>query len=236
MQTGIRTYASRRCGSVLMKPLPIETSHFAFDGRGPSLIRWLHHRDLLFAGTMWPDSPDGIHGAEYGIAPTIAGSPLPATSVAVVDPIECSKAWVVFDGLQVIQIVPEEVHSYWHYEPEVRGNRSGAWEVVDSEWLAAFHPRHLAGHRHFILEFDDELVEVIARELIFGHGEFSIDRVAPTDGRFAYAYLRRAQVREKAEQWKDAQADYRLYASLENNESNSSYARRCAEGLAKKVE
>lgn len=216
-----------------MKLLPIKTEHFPFDGRGPSLIRWLYYSDLLFASTMWPDKPDGIHGAEYGIPPVLAGSPLPSTTVAVVDPLQCPRAWVVFHGLQVIQIVPEEVHSYWHLCES--GTQSGAWEVLDSDWSAGFNPRHLANHRHFILEFYDDLVEVIARDLIFGHGEFSIDRVIGKDRRFSYAYLRRAQVREKAQEWREAIADYRSYASLEPNQPNAAYGLRCAEALATKL-
>jgi hypothetical protein len=160
---------------------------------------------------------------------------LPSTTIAIVDPLRCPRAWVVFYGLQVVQLVPEEVHSYWHsaeYEP---GTRTGVWEVFESDWLARFHPRHLANHKHFILEFYDVLVEVIARDLIFGRGEFSINRVVGEDGRFAYAYLRRAQVREKAQEWSEAIADYRSYASLEPNQSNAAYAARCAEALATNV-
>ena len=214
-----------------MKPLPISTEHFAFDGRGPSLIRWLYYSDLLFAGTVWPDTPNGIHGAEYGIQSMSAGDPLPSETVAMVDPLSCPRAWVIFHGLQVIQLVPEEVHSYWHsaaYEP---GTRSGVWEVVDSDWLAGFNPSHLADNKHFILEFYDDLVEVIARDLIFGRGQFSIDRVVDVDCRFAYAYFRRAQVREKAQEWTEAIADYRSYASLEPDQSHAAYGLRCVEAL-----
>jgi hypothetical protein len=222
-------------GGQYMKPVPIRTEHFGFDGRGPELIRWLYYSDLLFEGTFWPDAPNGIHGAEYRIPPLSTGDPLPSTTVAVVDPTQCPRAWVVFHGLQVIQVVPEEVHSYWHstvYEP---GTRTGVWEVIGSEWLASFNPRHLANHKHFVLEFYDDLVEVVARELIFGHDEFSIDRVISKDSRFAYAYLRRAQIREKAQQWKEAMADYRSYASSASDQSSAAYALRCAEALATKL-
>jgi hypothetical protein len=215
-----------------MKPSPITTEDFAFDGRGPSLIRWLYSSDLLFPGTFWPESPDGIHGAEYGIPPVLPRDPLPSSTVEVVDPLARPRAWVVFHGLQVIQVVPEEVHSYWHCGASEAGARSGAWEVVDSDWLTGFNPGHLANHKNFILEFYDDLVEVIARDLIFGRGEFSIDRVVANDGRFAYAYLRRAQVREKAQQWKDAMADYQSYAFLAHDQSSAAYATRCAEALA----
>lgn len=218
-----------------MKAQPVTTPHFAFDGRGPSLIRWLYYSDMLFAGTIWPDTPYGIHGAEYGIPPKSDDSPLPSSTVAVIDPLECPRAWVVFHGLQVIQIVPEEVHSYWHSEVYEQGTRSGIWEVTDSDWLAGFNPRHLSNHKHFVLEFYDELVEVIARDLIFGRGQFSIDRIVGDDGRFAYAYLRRAQVREKAQEWMEAIADYRSYASIEPDASNAAYGLRCAEALATKV-
>ena len=219
-----------------MKAIPIQTDSFAFDGRGPSLIRWLYYSDLMFAGTCWPDTPDDIHGAEYGIPPMSVSVPLPSPTVAVVDPIQCERAWVVFHGLQAIQLVSEEVHSYWHAAEYERGTRTGAWEVFDSVWLSNFNSRHITNHKHFLLEFYDEIVEIIARDLIFGRGEFSIDRVVDEDGRFAYAYLRRAQVREKAQAWVEAIADYRTYASLASDKSSTAYASRCADALTSKLE
>jgi hypothetical protein len=89
-------------------------------------------------------------------------------------------------------------------------------------------------HRHFILEFYDDIVEIVARDLIFGWGAFSIDRVVWEDRRFAYAFLRRAQTREKGQDWLNAIADYRTYAELEPDPFSASFALRCADGLAVK--
>jgi hypothetical protein len=218
-----------------MKASPLATEHFAFDGRGPYLARWLYRSDLLFDGTFWPEAPDGIHGVEYRIPPKVAAGSLPSTTVLVVDPLQCLRAWVVFDGLQVFQVVPEEVHTYWHDEADEPGRLSGVWEIADSAWLASFDPRHLGAHKHFVLVFYDDVVEVIARDLIFGHGAFSIDRVVDEDGRFAFAYNRRAQVREKAEDWRGALADYRAYASLEPNPSFAASGLRHCAALEKRL-
>jgi hypothetical protein len=149
--------------------------------------------------------------------------------------LQCPRAWVIFDGLQVIQVVPEEVHSYWFLSEDESHARTGVWEVLDSEWLASFSQLHLAGHKHFVIEFYDDLVEVIARDLIFGRGEFLIDRAVGADGRFAYAYFRRADVREKARDWPGAIADYRAYANVEPNLSNAKYGLALAEALEAKL-
>lgn len=71
--------------------------------------------------------------------------------------------------------------------------------------------------------------------MIFGRGEFSIDRAVAEDDRFAYAYLRRAEVREKEQDWPGAIADYRAYANVEPNLSNAKYGLALAEALEAKL-
>ena len=136
-----------------MKVIPVTTTYFGYDGRGPTLRRWIHDRDLVLPGSDGGRGqlPGRIKGAEY------------------------DSSWVVFRGMQVTQIVPEEVHSYWFFGllPE-NSKRTGAYEVIDSAWKASFHPRHLASQRHFVLVFYDDLVEVLCRELVFGSGAFHI--------------------------------------------------------------
>jgi hypothetical protein len=138
-----------------MKVIPFPTEHFGYDGRGPSLDRFLHDRERIAPGTFTDRArpPGNITGAEY----------------------DAGFAWVIFDGLQVIQVVPEEVHSYWFFgEAFLRVPLSGVFEVLESEWMESFKPRHLSGHRHFILVFYDQLVEVICQRLVFGRGRFDI--------------------------------------------------------------
>src|SRR5262245_57281824 len=141
---------------------PIATSYFHHDGRGPSLVRWLCDRDLYLPDTWDEPTPlvGDIVGAEYILPhPAPHGAP----------------AWVVFHGLQVLQIVPEEVHSYWHRTDLRRQpDQTGAWRIENSSWMTHFDPRHLTGHQHFVLEWYDELAEVICRELIFGSGMFDL--------------------------------------------------------------
>jgi hypothetical protein len=215
-----------------MKAEPIPTPYFGFDGRGPTLIRWLNNSDLLFPGTFWSNTPDGIQGAEYGLPGTSARGSGPWTGVEVADPTSADRAWVVFDGLQVTQIVPHEVHAYWHREGASgeRGN-TGAWEVFDSAWRMSFAQGHLAKSRHFLLEFYDELVEVLADRLIFGAGGFNIEQVIEGDARFAFAFLRRAQHHEGLGDVEGAVRDYRKYAKVAESASDADYATRCADHL-----
>ena len=213
---------------------PVVTDCFDWDGRGPSLIRWLHGSDKLFPDTFAGEWPDGICGAEYGLPPDLP--PSSGTSIVVVDPAACDRAWVVFHGLQVIQIVPEEVHSYWHSELlESAASRSGVWKVTDSEWMRSFSPRHLGNCSHFILEFYDDLVEVIAEALIFGRGAFRLEQVIAEDRGFAYAYLWRAYCREKWDEKRAAAEDFRAYARIEQDPGNAEYARKKAERLEKET-
>ena len=206
-----------------MKAEPIATPYFGFDGRGPTLIRWLNNSDLLFPGTFWSDTPDGIQGAEYGLQGTPGRGSGPWTSVEVTDPTSAEHAWVVFNGLQVIQVVPHEVHTYWHRKcASGQHEKTGVWEVFESDWLKSFAQGHLAKSRHFILEFYDDLVEVVADDLIFGTGRFKIEHVVEHDARFVFAFLRRAQCSEKRKDIEGAVRDYRKYASVLTSRATSS--------------
>lgn len=222
----------RDTASEEMRADPISTPYFAHDGRGPSLIRWLYDSDLFFDGTFFEDVADCVTGAVYAMTPLADGSAGPFEGVAVIDPATEPRCWVVFEGLQVYQNVPEEVHSYWHIDCETdRVARTGVWRVNHSEWLGGFDQRHLATSKHFILEFYDELVEVIADELVFGTGEFVLADVIDSDERFSYAYLRRAEVREKRGDVRGAIQDYESYARMDTDMRAVEYAQRCAEKL-----
>ena len=136
-----------------MNVQPIRTPHFGYDGRGPELVRWIHDRELVLPGSDQGRAPlpGGITGAQH------------------------TEGWIIFQGLQVVQTAPEEVHSYWFFELLAENAKhTGAYRVTDSTWKASFHQRHLANQRHFILVFYDHLVELLCRELVFGAGEFRI--------------------------------------------------------------
>lgn len=120
----------RICIIVVMKAVPLETPDtFAYDGRGPGLQHWLVDSDLLF------------DDSQAGFAP-----PSKSITGAQVD-----EGWVVFHGLQVIQIVPEEVHSYWHDDPTAPSVSSSVWHIENSTWMTSFHPRHLDDQHHYLI-------------------------------------------------------------------------------------
>ncbi|GAB4204509.1 MAG: hypothetical protein OHK0022_29760 [Roseiflexaceae bacterium] len=199
----------------------VQSSHFAHDGRGPSLGRWLRDSDLCLPNSEAGFAPftGSIVGAQYRLPPVAYGQLGGA-------------AWVVFHGLQVIQIVPEEVHSYWHRAQLTRQRgHSGAWEIVDSPWLASFNPRHLADTRHVVLEFYDDIVEVICRELVFGAGMFSIQAAAEGDPRFARALLRHAQAQTKLGNLAEAAASLQKYINRAPEQRDRDYAQRLLETL-----
>jgi tetratricopeptide (TPR) repeat protein len=189
-----------------------QTSLFDYDGRGPSLVHWIYDADLLLPGSQSSQSsepPGDIYGAHYGY--------------------EQELYWIVFHGLQVLQIVPEEVHSYWHldYWEDFGGPQTGIWEIEDSEWLASFHPRHLKDHKHYIITFYDELVEVICQELIFGEGRFDIREIVTKDARFNYAYLRYANAQRGLGNLEQAAEYYQKYIDSDPNSKTAEYAQRC---------
>ena len=194
-----------------MRIVPVEMpSAFGPDSRGPELERWLVDSDLLF-----PDSGEGF-GPSRG---DIAGA-------------QIDGGWVVFGGLQVIQIVPEEVHSGWHVE--MAHGRVTNWNICrveDSPWLGAFDPRHLHSHHHFIVGFYDEVVEVLCRDLLFGDGTFDLENAIATHPQLGYAYLRRAISRRKQERFREAASDFEQYISLSTDAKSVEYARRCLELL-----
>lgn len=169
---------------------------FPFDGRGPILHRWLWFEDLLL-----PDSSAGFQT-------------LPKSRVGA----QSENGWVVFHGVQVVQSVPEEVHSYWHYDlAKVRG---AAWHVESSTWLASFDPRHLADCQHYIVEFYDHVIEVICEELIFGTGTFNITEMLPDEPRLRYAYMRRAIALKKMGRFEEARADFDRYIATSPDEAS----------------
>lgn len=144
-----------------MRCVAFQTEHFGFSGRGPEIRSFIHDRDRIVPGTFTDrvQPPGNITGVEYF---WFERSEL---------------SWVIFEGMQVIQIVPEEVCSYWFQieEQDYRKGFVGITEIHDSPWKAAFAQRHLDGIRHFVFEFYDDIVEVLCRSLVFGTGKFQIE-------------------------------------------------------------
>jgi hypothetical protein len=194
----------------------ITTPYFTFDGRGPTRTRWITQAALCLPETLSQmDIPlDDIVGAQYEAYSAQADT-------------YCGPAWVIFSGIQVFLTVPEEVHSYWHRDLIDPGRPyTGVWQVSESTWMQLFHPRHLGDHHHFIIEFYDEIVEVICRNLVFGQGTFAIEEVVERDGRFAEAYIRAAQACERFGDIVSAVRHYRQYLALGSDSRAREYAAR----------
>jgi len=107
-----------------MRAKAIESAYFSFDGRGPSLSQWIHDGELYLpeSDTGFGSPPGSIVGAQYV---------LPDSQTET----NQNEAGVLFEGMQVIQIVSEEVHSYWHREFSIVGAlTTGVWEIEDSEY------------------------------------------------------------------------------------------------------
>jgi len=174
-----------------MQTRVLQTDYFRFDGRGPVLERWIHDTDLVM-----PEPELSKHRNSHG---SIVGA-------------QHELGWVQFHGCQVIAIVPEEVHSYWHLDFVVGTPKAtGVWEIEGSDWLKMFDPRHLDGHKHFVLEFYDQIVEIIARDLIFGAETFCLETVLEKDNRFNYAYYRHAGIQEELGNLDEAADYYQKY-------------------------
>ena len=173
-----------------------------FDGRGPVLRRWLSLADLLLPGSSegFVTSPSRQLGAQT------------------------EDGWVLFHSVQVVQIVPEEVHSYWHRR--MTSESAACWRVDGSEWLASFRPQHLSKCRHYIIELYDELVEVICEDLIFGPADFDIVDVLPVEPRLRYAYLRRGLSLEKMGRFQEAIDEYERYLASGPSEASARSAAR----------
>jgi tetratricopeptide (TPR) repeat protein len=94
--------------------------------------------------------------------------------------------------------------------------------------------RHLDNQEHYLLTFYDELAEVICREVLFGSGVFNLEEAIASFPQLAYAYLRRANSREKQGKLTAAAADYEHYITISPDVNSVEYARRCLASLGQR--
>ncbi len=135
-----------------MKVIPVFTPNFHWSGRGAELIRWLPYEEVRGGKHAQPEG--GIYGALFSY--------------------DLEDRWVIFDGLQAILVAGEEVHSGWYMNLIDKNiSRSWIWKVNESDWMKTFIPMHLSGHEHFVLEFYDDIVEIVCKQLIFGTGKIN---------------------------------------------------------------
>jgi len=180
------------------------------DVRGPDLVRWITDADLRF---------DGIEN----IYKPPSGHILGALSHA---------HWVVFHGLQVIQVIHDEVHSAWHYEYRDENEEFvSAWKIENSEWIKSFHPRHLDSHAHFIIRFYDDVIEVICKDLFFGTAPFDLASAIEAYPKMAFPYYQLASSREKLGDVKGAIENFEKYQNLIPNITSKEIAKRAIEVL-----
>lgn len=152
---------------------------------GPNIQNWLWPRDLQFpeSGHAW-------------------GETLEVPAGLITD-----AGWVVFLRRQVVLVVPDEVHSYWHVQADAGGFHTLVWHVQQSAWLASFDPRHLTRCMHFVLDLRDHVVEVICEELLFGALPFELEPAIEKHPALADAYYWRAMQYEKVGDTGRAQSD-----------------------------
>lgn len=182
--------------------------------RGPDLVRWLTDADLRF--------------------PEVAGDAYGPPNGSIIGALSHGH-WVIFHGLQVIQIVPDEVHSAWHYEfmrePHTLGS---AWRISNSRWKASFDQQHLADHSHFLIRFYDDVVELICRDLLFGPAPFDLAAAISAQPKLGYSYLQLAISLEKQGDKAGAIRNFEKYLQLEPDPRSVDYARRSIEHLRDK--
>ncbi len=202
-------------GSKIIRRIAVEgIEAFRVGSRGPELQSWLHDTDLVFPSHHkgFGAPPGGIVGARV------------------------SGGWVIWHGLQVVKVIPEEVHSYWHGAlPATGPKESNVWLIEESDWLGSFNPRHLSECHHFVLEFYDHVVEVVTEALIFGAGRFRLEEAIAQDGRLGYAHLRRALSLEKEGKLQDAEVEFVAYLATDPPESSRKYAKRCLKSLRQQL-
>ena len=140
---------------------------------GRNIHRWLWLEDLNF-----PDS--GHH-------------PTPEMPRGLI----ADDGWVIFHQRQVVLAVPDEVHSHWHHELDSHQSSYYTFRINESVWLNSFDQRHLESCQHFILDFRDDVVEVICEKLLFGPGEFVLQAAIEMHPELSDAYYWRAITRRK---------------------------------------
>lgn len=124
---------------------PILREEFWHDGRGPVLVRlrWgKGGRTLLAAEYVLPDYTDEKADLRH----------------------------LRFVGVQVVQLVPEEVIDYGAVELPPGTDRAAGFDLGKSPWLGSFNPRHLGNCKHYRFRFYDELLDVICETVEAGVG------------------------------------------------------------------
>lgn len=196
-----------------MKCVRIESpDHWKNSVRGPELARWITDEDLRFPAI------DGSYSSAKG---SVNGA-------------LTHDYWVLFFQVQVVQIIPDEVHSEWHYDFMDGFERGCAWEILDSEWLKSFHPRHLHGFSHFLIQFYDEVIEVICKDVVFGRTPFSLTNVIKEYPKFCMPYLKLAKHYMQAGEVNLAIKNFEKCLSLEPDLENTEFARRSLAILKKR--
>lgn len=116
----------------------IGEEHFTPVGRGPELQR-----------IVWTAPGTHVRGVEYF-------DPNDEYTAA-------NLRHVVFHGVQVTMVTPEEVAALGARTP-------GCTDLGRSPWLESFALAHLGRCRHFRLQFYDQYLDVICEALGFGRG------------------------------------------------------------------
>ena len=125
-----------------MKTRSILDTHFYHDGRGPELqkVIWGNKGVTLVGFEFY--NPDDIYEEKN------------------IKNIELVK-------VEVFALASEEVHGNILAIAE---SQAAIFEVLDSNWIKTFQPRHLSKCKHFQIMFYDEIYEVICEDIVPGFG------------------------------------------------------------------
>ena len=125
-----------------MKTRSILDTHFYHDGRGPELqkVIWGNKGVTLVGFEFY--NPDDIYEEKN------------------IKNIELVK-------VEVFALASEEVHGNILAIAE---SQAAIFEVLDSNWIKTFQPRHLSKCKHFQIMFYDEIYDVICEDIVPGFG------------------------------------------------------------------
>ena len=125
-----------------MKTRSILDTHFYHDGRGPELqkVIWGNKGVTLVGFEFY--NPDDIYEEKN------------------IKNIELVK-------VEVFALASEEVHGNILASAE---SQAAIFEVLDSNWIKTFQPRHLSKCKHFQIMFYDEIYDVICEDIVPGFG------------------------------------------------------------------
>ena len=192
----------------------INRPNFSYCTHGGTLINWIYDSDLRFQET----------------------NDIKSSSTGFINGFECHNEWVLFHGLQVMQLVPEEVHSDWHAKYRENEEYVQVYEILDSEWIKTFRQRHLKDHSHFVMRTENYVLEVICKDLLFGKTPFNLETAIEDNPMLSHPNFSLARHQEKLGDVQGAITSFEKYLSFSTYSEDAisvKLARKCLARLKK---